>query len=210
MNRLPSAAICILICACASAGPALADPRGQFEELESRLLAAEVVETEFHITSTGAVASDVRGSLRVQGDHVELFAQGEFMSQPLRVELMTVGEVLRGGQDLGQILGPTPPALREGVLLGLTRMGLLHNIAMLAGDNPPDGTDGKVREWVQAVDAEFGSDGALHFGIVVGGTPSGVFDLHLEDGLPTLREQSVQFPQGEMLVVERYSGFTAR
>ncbi len=168
------------------------------------------METEFHITSEGVVASDIRGLLRVQGDLVELFAEGEFMSQPLRVELMTVGEVLRGGQDLGHILGPTPPALREGILLGLTRMGLLHNIAVLAGDSPPDGTDGKLREWVQAVDAEYGPDGALHFGIVVSGTPSGVFDLHLEEGLPARREQSVQFPQGEMLVVERYSGFTAR
>ncbi len=210
MRTLGTVMTLVLIQGCSSSGVETADPAIRLDELEALLLSAKSVEVEFHITAEGAITADMRGTLIVEGEQLELSARGQFMTEPLSIELSTVGEELRGGRETDGVLGPRPPALREGILLGLTRMGLLHNVAVLAGGNPPDGTDGGVRDWVQVVDAQSRSGGALHFGIIVGGEPAGSADLQLEGGLPAVRQQVVQFPGGEMRVVERYYRFIAR
>lgn len=93
-------------------------------------------------------------------------------------------------------------------------MGVLHNLAMLVGGAPPDHAAGGVEDWVQTVDHRRpvpsgpppGPDGeAVTFGLVVGGEPSGTATLWLDDrGVPVRREQTVEFPEGVMRVVERY------
>jgi hypothetical protein len=191
---------------CQSSAPG-AEAAALFAALEQRLLAAEHVEVEFEITAEGAVESEVRGILLCHGDFVSLFAQGSFMGRPAKVEMVSTERELRGGIDVAHILGPRPPALREGILLGLTRMGLLHNVAVLAHNHVPDGVEGSLGSWARADAFEIGDDGGLRFELIVAGKSTGRANLRLVDGLPSVREQVVQFAGGEMRVVERYQRF---
>ena len=51
--------------------------------------------------------------------------------------------------DTTVVTGATPPALNEAIVIGLTRMGHLHNIAVLTGGLPPDHSDGGAADWVR-------------------------------------------------------------
>jgi len=44
---------------------------------------------------------------------------------------------------------PVPPEVREALVIGLTRMGILHNLARLVAGVPPDRASGGVRDWVE-------------------------------------------------------------
>lgn len=194
---------------CQSSAPG-AEAAALFTALEQRLLSAEHVEVEFEITAEGAVESEVRGILLCHGDHVSLFARGSFMGRPAKVDMVATERELRGGADVAHILGPRPPALREGILLGLLRMGLLHNIAVLAQSHVPDGVDGSLRSWARAEALAIDDDGGLRFELIVAGQSTGRAHLRLVDGLPSVREQVVQLAEGEMRVVERYQRFALR
>ena len=105
---------------------------------------------------------------------------------------------------------PRPAGLAAALVVGLTRMGVLHNLAMLVGGAAPARAEGGVEDWVQTVDhrplSPAPAEGeAICFGLRVEGEPSGEATLWLDaDGMPTRREQIVPFPEGEMRVVERY------
>ena len=100
----------------------------------------------------------------------------------------------------------------------MTRMGLLHNLAMLSSGSPPDRIDGSVSKWVRPGDIRKGAsasiDGrdadSLEFTVIVDGQPSGevVLWLDAESGLPIGREQLVHFSQGDMKVTERYTSIS--
>ena len=200
---------CLVVLGACQSGPSRSSAEEKFADLEERLLSSEHVEVEFEITSKGAVESEVRGLMLIHGEYVSLFAQGRFMDQPAKVELVSTDRELRGGHDVAHILGPKPPGLREGLLLGLTRMGLLHNIAVLTTNRPPDGVDGSVRSWAQV--GGFGEvGGGVSFDLTVAGQSAGSAVLQLEGGVPTVREQIVRFDEGEMRVVERYTLFAVR
>ena len=101
-------------------------------------------------------------------------------------------------------------------VIGLTRQGLLHNLAMLTAGRPPDHADGGVAEWVEVVEPQlgppevFGEGQArpLEFAITVSDQPVGHATLWLDDrGLPIERRQVVNFPEGQMRVTERYTEF---
>lgn len=94
------------------------------------------------------------------------------------------------------------------MLIGLTRMGILHNLARLIAEAAPDHADSGVREWATVDDfaADPEDPAALSFAITVAGTPAATARLQLDAaGLPLLRQQTVRFPGGEMRVTERYS-----
>ena len=91
-------------------------------------------------------------------------------------------------------------------------MGVLHNIAMLSGGAPPDHANGGVDDWVKTVEHRHpeGSGSGVMFDLVVDGTPSGSATLWIdEQGQPLRREQRVDFPEGTMIVVERYEDLGA-
>ncbi len=186
------------------------DPAAAFAQLEARLLAADSLSLDFHITAEGALAADLRGKLWSVGNHtLHLFAQGEFGGEPVTVGLFAEdGNMALGSAD--ELTATARPRhLAEAVLLGLTRMGILHNLARLTGDAAPDHADGGVRDWVTVGDfaAAGEAPAALSFAITVAGIPAATARLELDDaGLPRLRQQTVQFPGGEMRVTERYSG----
>jgi hypothetical protein len=188
-------------------------PAATLAQLEARLLAAESVSLDFHITAEGALAADLQGKLRLgtatpRPFNMLLSVWGEFAGEPVSAVLSAsdAGMALGSGDELmGE---PRPKHLAEAVLIGLTRMGILHNLARLIAEAAPDHADGGVREWVTvddfAVDPE--DPAALSFAITVAGTPAATARLQLDAaGLSLLRQQTVRFPGGEMRVTERYS-----
>ncbi len=179
----------------------------RLDALERELLAATKLELGFQTRSEGIVKSAFDGTLKIEGDVVELEFSGEFMGKSNRVSLRAEGETMSiklGRQEPTTLARPR--ALGEGVLLGLTRMGILHNLARLFGGAAPEGTDGNAREWVQSVEPALTEDGAVGFGLVVGGNRSGDAKLEFgDDGLPARRTQEVEFgPRKQMRVVEVY------
>jgi len=196
--------------AIAPAEPApTADARSQFEALEERLLGAETVRITFAIEAEGSNTANVRGILELgPGGKAKLDASGSFAGQAGEAHFVSDGRTMKGESGGKRFELATGAALHESILIGLIRMGLLHNIAVLWGGRPPDRAEGGIREWVVASehhDASSEGKPAIAFTIVVQGTPMGETTLVLDAaGLPAERTQVVHFPNGDMRVVERY------
>lgn len=178
--------------------------------LEERLLADDELVFGFDITADGAVEARLAGTFDAAWPGVELEASGAFAGAPATLALEANGGRLRL-ESTDETTVTRPPRLREALVLGLTRMGLLHNLAVLTGGGPPDHADGGVREWVEPVDVTFAAPDddttrVLVFTIRVAGKDTATAHLVLDGatGLPRRREQTVEFPQGEMHVVETY------
>lgn len=189
-------------------------------ELEQRMLAAERVEIAFVIESEGAVESKLEGQLAWSSDGtLSLTATGTFAGQPQQLELRadaTTIEVVHASEVRSH--GPRPSALIEALVIGITRMGLLHNLAMLSAGLPPDHADGGATEWVEYIEPTLGPAEArgdaqarpLAIQITVSEQPVASATMWLdEDGLPIERQQVVNFPEGQLRVAERYTSFVA-
>jgi|GEM_PF-454647 len=197
-----------------------------FGEIEKKLLEADSLRVEFVISSEGAITSSVKGSLLLvpRGNQVRLELSGTFAAATVDLRLVSDGKRLRGGptaesarSDKRYFECTTPTALGEAIVIGMTRMGLLHNIAMLTGGAPPDHSDGAVTEWVvcsnfildrSAGDVD-GDRGPLTFDIAVSGRNVAEAKLWIDaaTGLPARREQTVDFGSATMRAVERYTLF---
>jgi len=201
----------------AEAGPEV--PAGEaLTALEERLLGASSLRIRASITSEGAVASSLEGTLLLADpDRASLDFEGTFEGEAASPHLISDGSILRGGQQHEPFAEAVPDHLHEGLLIGLTRMGLLHNLATLCGGEAPDHTDGTVREWVTWVDAAYGEPEEvggvrarpITFVVTVDGEPRAEAALWFDEttGLPVERWQTVRFDEGEMRVVERYESF---
>ncbi len=176
-------------------------------ELEARLLNAPQVSLAFTIKATGAVQADLEGTLAVRGEEtIELTVAGTFADEELEMIIISGATGLEfGAKDAPRTIA-MPAALRESVLIGLTRMGILHNIARLAGGSPPDHGEGGVQDWVKVSSAIKSLDArSLTFDIVVDGQPAGSAALRLDPfGMVVHRQQTVEFPFGAMEVEEDY------
>jgi hypothetical protein len=183
--------------------------------LERRLIDAKQVDLTFEIQSTGAVASTFSGSLHWTSDgELRLRATGEFDGVAQQLELRGDAQTVVTLADGHQVwTGPRPHALIEAIVLGLTRQGLLHNLAILTVGSTPERGDGGIAQWLTYVEPQlgvlqpFGEADAqpLEFGVHVEGQPVGRATLWLRpNGLPIERHQAVVFPSGSMDVVERY------
>ena len=195
--------------------PAMEAPQ-LVEALESLLLRDTGVIVPFRVQAEGAFEAALEGSLHLaSGGRARLDAHGMFGGLPVQALLVSDGRRMMWVNNGRGHEAETPLYLREGLVLGLSRMGILHNLARLVNGSPPDATDGTAQEWVKITDpAHAGSDPseptgvAVHFGIVVAGAPSGEATLWVDptSGVPLLRRQEVMFPQGSMRVTERYVG----
>ena len=192
-------------------GPAVADPAADFESLEARLSTASVVRLDFRATAEGVVEADLSGRLEIGPmGHAQLIATGHFAGEAVELRLAVANGRLTLDNGASKTEATRPAHLEEALVIGLTRMGILHNLANLSGGAPPDHADGGVREWVVVEGlAEGGVAASVSFDLVVAGEPAGSAELMLDArGRPSLRRQTVEFPSGQMRVVERYSAVT--
>lgn len=183
------------------------DPAEAFGSTEERLTNAATSRVDFTITATGAIEVDLGGRLLLgEGGRARLESEGTFAGDEVSLLLVSDGRRMRmtNGADTTEVAAP--PALREALVVGLTRMGVLHNLARLTELAPPDHADGGVREWVEPVDFRREERGAVGFDIRVAGERTGSARLFLAPGtgLPGERRQTVRFPEGEMQVTELY------
>ena len=192
-----------------------AAPEAAFQRLEKDLLAAPAVRISYSITAQGAYDASLSGVLLMaEGNRMRLEASGSFAGEPVDALLVSNGmglSITVGGEET---LLKTPGQLNEAVVIGLTRMGLLHNLARLTGGVPPDHAAGAAAEWVKVSEFSIADapedppvDGVpVEFGIVLSQEPVGEVTMWLDPrtGLPMLRTQTVLFPEGDMLVTEAY------
>lgn len=208
--------------------PRQGDPAGVPLDLSLELASIEqnLIDLDFamrfDIESKGSVASRLVGELRLQENTLRVRASGSFGGEPVELSLQADGKRLRGTNGRSEISIPQPPELERAVVIGLVRMGLLHNLAMLVGGGPPDHADGGVDTWVTTTEVRFGAKvgpaeagsraerttpEAMSFRIHVGGSEAGEATLWWDTALdvPIERHQIVRFPEGEMRVRESYS-----
>ena len=130
--------------------PANADPESLFTALEARLLGAITIDVVYDITSEGSIPSSVHGMLTLAaGNRAHMSPTGTFMDMPVDLGILSDGSRMSIRSDTSVVTGATPPSLNEAIVIGLTRMGHLHNIAVLTGGFPPDHSDGGAADWVR-------------------------------------------------------------
>ena len=185
------------------------------------MLEASSVQISCVLSASGMVEADLEGRVVLAtGNRVALRFNGTFQGEDVEVTLASDGHTMVGGQR-GQLFeSATPSALCESIIVGFTRMGLLHNVASLVGGQPPARSSGGVRGWVTVepmivVEPEpvlehlAGTRGVV-FEMVVGNLRSGSATLWLDaaTGHPVQRQQTVRFHRSaDMGVNERYSAF---
>lgn len=159
-----------------------------FAALEAQLLERTPLILRFHIESKGSMIALAKGDVIHLGDSFSLHAYGK------------LGDEKKEG-DL--VLEKAPEATRRTVILGMTRMGLLHNIYRLYNQQEVDpDIDQRVEvanvTW-DAVTRKFAFD------VMFQGQKAGEAELWVnEANQPVQRHQVVHFPQGDMTVRESY------
>ena len=222
-RRIPKPIVIVTLLALANCGgpppgPGMSeDPEAAMAALESCLLDAAVVRFDTSAVAEGVVTANLSGSASWSDGAVDIAAGGTFVERPAELHLALGNGKLTGGNGAHEFESDVPPALREALVLGMTRMGILHNFARLAGAIPPDHADGGAGDWLTYEALRWGVgtevDGQparpLDFTVLVDGAPVAEARLWLRtsDGLPIRREQTVKFPQGDMNVVETYRGW---
>lgn len=196
----------------ASADPIrMVEPADIMWALENRLLDVRAMRLDYHVTAEGAFQADIRGALDIEPTgEVSLTGAGFFGADSVDLTLRSDGGELEFGNGPRAATTATPAYLTEAILIGFSRMGILHNLARLTEVAPPDHAGGGVLDWVVlsnfTVDtAAIGMTYPVTFDLTVAGEPSGTATLAIDrNGFPTVRHQTVQFTDGEMRVTERY------
>lgn len=189
----------------------------QLDRLEARLLGARRVHIEAKVQASGALQASFEGVTDLQDRNRARFSYtGSLAGKPAVVSLESNGRTLdlrNGAQSRNE---PTGAESNRALLLGFTRMGLLHNLARCVQLAGPDHAGGGVTPWITldsfrpttfAQDGELFGAPSLGFDLLVSEKPAATVQLWLDPatGLPRRREQVVRFPQGEMKVVETYT-----
>ncbi len=213
MNKLLPTALLFVACQAqpVEAPGAALDGESLWASFERGLLERDALQLSFEIRSEGEVSSQLVGELDLApGNVARLEGKGSFAGREVDLALSSNGDQMDlsfGGQRSTDV---TPDHLEEALILGMTRMGLLHNLALLTGGRAPDHSSGGVGDWIEVRDLNAESAAGLHvfrFVLLVDGQESGEVTLRVdaETGLPTDREQLVHFPTGDMRVTETYS-----
>jgi hypothetical protein len=214
-------AVVVLASACGPAAPTAPPPLPEnageaLRALEARLIGADEVRVATSVRATGVVAADLTGSVALGPGVARLDHVGTFVDNPVDLFLAVEDGSLVGGNGDHRFETAVPPALREAIVVGMTRMGVLHNLARLTGAMPPDHGDGGLDGWLEPtrIRWEDAADGAaaeeprraIAFTLLVDGVESADVVLWLDptSNLPVRREQATHFPQGTMDVVEEY------
>jgi hypothetical protein len=148
--------------------------------VEQKLRDLPWVQVRYYVETSGTMKMLARGSLSWDASKVRVDASGS----------------LAGEQK--SIRYERPIERRNDVIQSWVRIGLGHNLFRIMSGNEVEGVD--------ATPANLKGDGAHYtFDVVIGGAKMGVAELWLDaNGLPLRREQTVNFPDGDMKVTERY------
>lgn len=183
------------------------DPIAAFGGLEEQLGAARRVEITTQIQSVGYFQADLTATYDVERElKVSIAVEGTVAGSP--VSASWTSHDIRDDRDTDI----QSPVWADAVLIGITRMGALHNLARILEKQDPDHGNGDVRTWVEVDQIVWKGDEprtqTLEFDIIVSGIPSAEGELTLDTrGLPLRREQLVSFDGVAMRVVEHYDRF---
>ena len=164
-----------------------------FQTMERKLLSASPLQLEVVSHAEGAVRADANSDVSI-GPATRLHTKGAFMGAPF-------------AKDFDE---PTTPELRDAVVLGLSRMGLLHNVVNISQGNGIDHAGGGAREWLEPVKFRR-VRGGVAYTLRVDGKETGTATLLIDAKTkrPRRRNLVVHFPNGVMRVTETYR-FPAR
>ncbi|MEQ1734961.1 MAG: hypothetical protein ABL886_00860, partial [Rhodoglobus sp.] len=187
---------------------------------ESALVGAKNVTGTFEIDSKGENAAHLTGTLDlVDGSGLHLVAEGNFKSETVQLELDSrdptgILRTTTKGPSVSSHRDPPADKLREAVGLGIARMGLMHNLALLSLDQPIEKTGGGFGEWVKATGPKDGASETVNgeackrveFGVEVEGKSMGEASVCIADatGLPLQRTSTLHFPGGDMTLSETF------
>ncbi len=181
--RKTFAALALFAASCATRP--VQTPAESFAALESRLIAAKSVNVDFDMTATGALAMHATGSVRSRGADLLMNVTGE-----------------SGGTKTTAAFDANSPELRRDVLLLGLRVGFLHNVVRLLGEQDIDKADR-----AQLVNVAYDpAERKYSFDIAFDGSPIAAAGLWMgTNGLPARRQQTVHFPGGNVFVEEHYT-----
>ncbi len=216
-------ALLALLAGCASGPrpvPSSATATQRFELTERALLDGRHLTGTFEIDSKGENAAHMTGTIEfVEGNALHLVAEGNFKSDPVQLEVDSRDPtgILRTstkGPSVSSHRDPPAAKLREAVALGISRMGLLHNLALVSMDQNLERTGGGFPDFVKPLEMKDGAAESINgevcrrveYVIQVDGQNMGEASLCIADanGLPLQRNQTVHFPTGDMTVVETF------
>lgn len=184
----------------------------RLESLERNLLNARWIHFGFDIEATGALTADLTGDLWLgRNGEARLQFHGLFQGRPVATEIVSDGTLMRHSHP--RIAQKAPPLdLHQAFVIGLTRMGLLHNIAVSFSGRSPDHGMGGVRSWLTLSDVKEATKDLVSFELSVGGKPSATCEIEFAPGegsLPIARHQEVVFSEtAKMQVIEHYFDFS--
>ena len=178
---------------------------GRLSDLEDRLLQARRLDLDFDVRASGAFTAELHGRLSMDASgSLQMSAQGSFGDANAQIAWEAAEGRCRGRRNGETLFDLETPHLSEAILLGIMRMGVLHNLARLFAQSPPDHADTGIGDWLTVVNERSDAD-TLHFDLDVAGQRAATIALSLDaGGLPRTRRQKVEFPGGTMEVVEDY------
>jgi hypothetical protein len=188
-----------------------------FNRLEQILLTQPNYRLNFSVRSEGTFNVDLTGTLHIRGgDNLSLTADGTFGNERVSLQFTTDGRSMEGGSRQKTFSAEAPEYLKDALVLGFTRMGILHNLSRLIQGEPPDFGETDIREIVQLRDLSSGERRFITdniegfpfaFRIAVDGriTAEARLWMNAHNFLPLRREQTVFFEGGSMNVYEIYT-----
>ncbi|HUQ01169.1 MAG TPA: hypothetical protein VM261_01680 [Kofleriaceae bacterium] len=197
----------VVVAGCGAKPPLAPEPASRpadLASLERTLLDAQAWQADVRVRATGRFTVDLTVTVLATNDNrARIDALGTFDGKPVQVRWVSDGTRTSSG-------GATEPHTTEAIVVGMTRMGVLHNVAMLIMGGPgPDHAAGGAGDWVVATGEKTSAAGELEFGLSVDGKPSGdvvVGTAPTPQGpVMTKRRITVHFDEGDMFVDEDYT-----
>lgn len=209
-----------LLAASAAATAQVQDPAVVMAQLEARVLAARRVLVDADIETFGAVTARLTGQGELlDRNRASLAYAGSFAGSPVELGLSADGRILqwrRGGDTRQEAVARES---NRALLLGLLRMGLLHNLSRGAGlpgldiaraTTEPGIALDSFRPTTFVLGGELEGSMSFGFDVMAGADVAGAVRLwlHPVSGLPRRRQLTVRLAQGDLTVVEDYRRFT--
>jgi hypothetical protein len=136
-------------------------PEKVLAAMETNLLKIKNRKLKFRTEATGALTGAFEGEIVFKKDNIiDYRTAGKFGGKEYKLFLTCDNALLRGGTEGKPFEMDAPPGLRSGIVIGLSRMGLMHNISRLISNKPPDHIDGTVFKWLVVQNPSFAKEHA--------------------------------------------------